>query len=100
MASQPYFDEHRIPPRTTVRQMIEEDYENTVLIRTGGGTRQVMHAPRLIIDERPICETDTKDTEWIEKSLDVYPRGHRDWCKRCLLRMFPERSNLNPGVTR
>lgn len=94
MASQPYFDDHRLPPRTTIRRMIEEDYENTVLIRTGGGTSQTLHAPRLIQDERPICKSETQDNEWIVKSLDVYPRNAKDWCKRCLVRMFPERSNL------
>lgn len=94
MANQPYFDECRLPPRTIIRQMIEEDYENRVLIRTGGGTSKVLHAPRLIQEERPICKSQTQDNEWIIKSLDVYPRRSKDWCRRCLIRMFPERSNL------
>lgn len=94
MANQPYFDPHRMPTRTRIRRTIEEEFDGCVLIRTGGGTKQVMHAPRLIIDERPLCMSETINGEWIEKSLNVYPYGHRDWCKRCLVRMFPERSNL------
>lgn len=94
MGMQKYFDEE--PERERIRAMIVEEFAARVVRRTGGGTKQVLHAP---CDpdaeaEKPLCGSTTVSGEWDNKSLAVYPIQHRDWCRRCLIRMFPERSNL------
>lgn len=96
MANQPFFE--REPSRTIVRKKVEEEFDGHVVVRTGGGAKKVIHA--CDDGESPICGSITIDNEWRAKSLDVYPRGHRDWCRRCLVQLFPERSNLKKRVRR
>lgn len=102
MANQTFFDDGEEPERERIRAMIAEEFAARVIRRTGGGTKQVLHAPRDPDPDadQPLCRSKTINGKWDNKSLLVYPRGHRDWCRRCLIRMFPEASNLEMGVTR
>lgn len=96
MADQPFFD--REPSRTIVRKKVNEEFDGQVVTRTGGGTKQVLHA--CDDGESPICGSQTVDDDWRLKSLTVFPYGHRDWCKRCLIQLYPEKSNLKKRVRR
>lgn len=102
MANQPLIDAGAEPDRDRIRALIEDEFGGHVVLRTGGGAKQVLHAPcdHETEAEEPLCGSLTIDGDWIGKSLLVYPPGHRDWCRRCLIRMFPDVSNVQPRVTR
>lgn len=82
------FTSENYPKRDQIRAVISDDYDGRVLVRSGNGRKSILHTPQN--SHEPLCELTTHDGTWLEKSLAVFPPGHKDWCKRCLTRMSLE----------
>lgn len=90
-----YFKDAYRPRRSEIRDTIKKEHDGRVATRTGGGQKDVLHALDVGSEEpTTVCESQTDDGAWKDKPLAVFPYGFRDWCDRCLVRMFPERSTL------
>jgi hypothetical protein len=90
---QPVVERDQLPSREQIRTTVCEEWDGRVLSRTGRGHQNVLH---VAAGGDPLCQRMTHDDTWREKSLAVYPPGHRDWCHYCLARLFPDRA---PGTS-
>lgn len=96
MAVSTIFDEEKIPHEAQIRALVADEYDSVMLIPRGSCiTVHNFHIPTA--DEQPLCGKGLKTAEWYATSLAVYPPGHKDWCRQCLARVFPERANVDWG---
>lgn len=102
MAAQPIFDDNREPHEFQIRELVETEYDSEMLIPRGSCiTVHKFHIPANDEDdeETPLCGKVLQTAEWYATSLAYYPPGHKDWCRQCLARVFPERANVKWGAS-
>lgn len=93
--SVPYFKPARRPNCGQIREKIEEEFGGEIVIpREAKSSKKRLHAPADDCEEpRALCDSPIGGY-WALRPLVVYPAGHKDWCSRCLVQMFPDRAQI------